>query len=85
MWIDLLYTLCHSGVERIVGDTKIKHIISNTFLSSDPSCAASTDCVSGEGCLSVGYCGTYIYSSGSLNCWHIQKMNYAGDTKFTNI
>ena len=31
------------------------------FISSDPSCAASTDCISGEGCSSDTVCSKYIY------------------------
>ena len=34
------------------------------FMSSDPSCAASTDCISGEGCNSDMVCGKCIYLLG---------------------
>ena len=37
------------------------------FLSSDASCTASSECISGEGCSSAGVCGTCIYS---LCSWH---------------
>ena len=31
------------------------------FMSLDPTCAASTECISGEGCNSATVCGKYIY------------------------
>ena len=41
---------------------KYRNIYLNTFVSSDPLCTASSECISGEGCGSAGYCGTHIYS-----------------------
>ena len=29
-----------------------------SFVSLDPTCTASSDCISGEGCISAGYCCT---------------------------
>ena len=31
------------------------------FMSSDPSCAASSECISGEGCNNNMVCGKHIY------------------------
>ena len=50
---------------------KYRNIYLNTFVSSDPLCTASSECISGEGCGSAGYCGTHIYSLGLSNCCHI--------------
>ena len=45
----------------------------NTFITSGPTCAASTECISGEGCNSDGVCGTYIYSICLWNFCYITK------------
>ena len=39
-------------------------IFANNFLNIlpvDPSCTASSECISSEGCSSAGVCGTYIH------------------------
>ena len=47
----------------MLGIQKLINIKTNTFITADPAgvdCSASSECISGEGCNSSGYCGTYI-------------------------
>ena len=46
-----------------IGDTKPYQYLFECFIFSG-SCTGSSDCISGEGCLSSGICGTYIYELG---------------------
>ena len=49
--------------ERIVDDTKKTDIYKrNAFIFSGPSCSASSDCISGEGCSSDNVCCKFSYS-----------------------
>ena len=46
-----------------IGDTTPYKYLFECFIFSG-SCSSSSDCISGEGCLSSGICGTYIYELG---------------------
>ena len=45
----------------------------SAFISPGASCAATSECISGEGCNSAGVCGTYIYSIYFWNVYYTTK------------